>query len=270
MGVVCGKHGRDENSVFDLEKVDRWNPIRTYTIRPRSRPMRFLGFSNHEKGAPRQEISKWSTVCSTFSRGGWSVVRSASLAKGGTSKKRPSPHIHKEVPTRSNKVSPRTFQTVLVYFTTDGKITILQLLMFTVGVDDVPSILISCRSVTFRTVHKYKHDTGWFVRVFNDVISGLHGVPEGANSTLASTNWGNPRRVMKPGRGRARDLWTSLLGRMQSEDTELQISEVKFIFPCNTHTHTRVVENKQNYTLESASQLGKREESSLIGNSKCK
>jgi hypothetical protein len=46
------------NSVFDLEKVDRWNPIRTSTIQSRSRPMRFLGFSNHEKGAPRQEISK--------------------------------------------------------------------------------------------------------------------------------------------------------------------------------------------------------------------
>jgi hypothetical protein len=46
--------------------------------------MWFLGFSNHEKGAPRQEISKLSTVCSTFSRNGWSVVRSASLAKGGT------------------------------------------------------------------------------------------------------------------------------------------------------------------------------------------
>jgi hypothetical protein len=29
------------------------------------------------------------------------------------SKKRPSPHLHK-VPTRSNKVSPRTFQTALV------------------------------------------------------------------------------------------------------------------------------------------------------------
>jgi hypothetical protein len=43
-------------------------------------------------GASRQEISKWSTVCSTFSRSGWSVVRSTSLAKGGTSKKRPSPH----------------------------------------------------------------------------------------------------------------------------------------------------------------------------------
>jgi hypothetical protein len=44
------------------------------------------------------------------SRSGWSVVRSASLAKGGTSKKRPSPHLHK-VSNRSNKVSPRTLQT---------------------------------------------------------------------------------------------------------------------------------------------------------------
>jgi hypothetical protein len=35
------------------------------------------------------------------------------LAKGGTSKKRPSPYLHK-VPTRSNKASPRTFQTALV------------------------------------------------------------------------------------------------------------------------------------------------------------
>jgi hypothetical protein len=94
-----------------------------------SRPMQFQGSSNHENGAPRQEISKWSrgqnrlfhyppeactqTLCSTFPRNGWSVVRSASLARGGTSKKRPSPHLH-EVPTQSNKVSSRTFQTALV------------------------------------------------------------------------------------------------------------------------------------------------------------
>jgi hypothetical protein len=58
-----------------------------HRIQFRSRPMRFLSFSNHEKEAPRQEVSKWSTVCSTFSRSGWSVVRSASLAKGGTSTK---------------------------------------------------------------------------------------------------------------------------------------------------------------------------------------
>jgi hypothetical protein len=45
------------------------------------------------------------TAVTPFSRSGWSVVRSASLDKGGTSKKRPSPHLQ-EVPTR---------QTVLVY-----------------------------------------------------------------------------------------------------------------------------------------------------------
>jgi hypothetical protein len=68
--------------------------------------MRFLGFSNHEKGASRQKISKWLAVYSTFLRSGWSVIRSASLAKGGTLKKRPSLHLHK-VPTQNNKVSPR-------------------------------------------------------------------------------------------------------------------------------------------------------------------
>jgi hypothetical protein len=46
------------NYVFDLEDVDQWNPIRTSVIQSRSRPTRFLGFSNHEKGDPRQEISK--------------------------------------------------------------------------------------------------------------------------------------------------------------------------------------------------------------------
>jgi hypothetical protein len=97
------------NYVYGLEKVDWWNPIRTSAMQFRSRPLWLLGFSNHEKGDPRQEISKWSTVCSTFSRRGWNVVRSPPLAKGGTSKKGPLPHLHK-LPTRSNKVSPRTFQ----------------------------------------------------------------------------------------------------------------------------------------------------------------
>jgi hypothetical protein len=32
------------NSVFSLEKMDRWNPIRTSAIQSRSRPMRFLSF----------------------------------------------------------------------------------------------------------------------------------------------------------------------------------------------------------------------------------
>jgi hypothetical protein len=44
--------------MFGLEKVDRWNPIRTSAIQSRSHPLQFLGFSIHEKGAPRQEISK--------------------------------------------------------------------------------------------------------------------------------------------------------------------------------------------------------------------
>jgi hypothetical protein len=70
------------------------------------------------RGKKPVPLSSWSlrqTVCSTFSRSGWSVVRSESLAKGGTSKKRPSPHLHK-FPSRINEVNPRTFQTAFVYF----------------------------------------------------------------------------------------------------------------------------------------------------------
>jgi hypothetical protein len=59
------------------------------------------------------------TVCSTFSRSGWSAVRSVSLSKGGISEKRPSPHLQK-VPTRSNNVRSRTFQTALVYKANGG------------------------------------------------------------------------------------------------------------------------------------------------------
>jgi hypothetical protein len=55
--------------------------------------MQFLVFPNHEKGALRQEILKLSMVCSMFLRSGWSIVRSASLAKEGTSKKRPLLHL---------------------------------------------------------------------------------------------------------------------------------------------------------------------------------
>jgi hypothetical protein len=83
VGKVQKLHGtRSElNSVFGLEKMDRRNPIRISAIQSRSRPMRFLGFSNYEKGAPGQEISKWSMVCSTFSRSEWSVVRREVLRK---------------------------------------------------------------------------------------------------------------------------------------------------------------------------------------------
>jgi hypothetical protein len=102
------------NSVFGVEKVDECDPIRTSAIQSRPRSMWFLGFSNHENGALRQKISKWSKVCSTFSRSGWSVVRSALLANGGASKKRPLTRLH-EVPTLSNKMSPWTLQTALVH-----------------------------------------------------------------------------------------------------------------------------------------------------------
>jgi hypothetical protein len=86
-----------------------------HRIQFRSRPMRFLDFSRREKGAPRQEISNWSTVCSTFSRSGWSVVRNSSLAKGGTLRNRPSPHLHKVRLGVINKASSRTLQTALVH-----------------------------------------------------------------------------------------------------------------------------------------------------------
>jgi hypothetical protein len=60
VGKAQKSHGsRSElNSVFGLEKVARWNPIRTLAIQSKSRSVRFLGFSNHEKGAPKQEISE--------------------------------------------------------------------------------------------------------------------------------------------------------------------------------------------------------------------
>jgi hypothetical protein len=73
----------------------------------RSCPMGCLCFFNHEKGAPRQEILKWSTVwmvCSTFWRSGWNIVKGSLLAKGHTLKKTLSLHLH-EVLTWSNKVN---------------------------------------------------------------------------------------------------------------------------------------------------------------------
>jgi hypothetical protein len=59
-GKAQKSHGAisELNSVFRLEKVDQWNPIRTSAIQSRSHPMRFLGFSDHEKGAPKQKTSK--------------------------------------------------------------------------------------------------------------------------------------------------------------------------------------------------------------------
>jgi hypothetical protein len=108
-GAQSGLYGGCSNGVTPIHFFQA-----KHRIQFRSRPMRFLlGFSNHEKGTLRQEISKQSTVCCTFSRSGWSNVRNELLAKGGTSEKRQSPNPH-IVTIRSNKVSPRTFQTDLV------------------------------------------------------------------------------------------------------------------------------------------------------------
>jgi hypothetical protein len=105
-GAKSGLYGGCSNGVPPIHFFQA-----EHRIQFRSHPMRFLGFSNQEKRVPRQETSKWSTVCSTGSW--WSIVRSASFAKRGTSKKRPSPHLHR-VPARSNKLIPGTLQTVLV------------------------------------------------------------------------------------------------------------------------------------------------------------
>jgi hypothetical protein len=78
-----------------------------FQLRNADAPLRLL--RHPKKGS-------FKTTVTPFWRTGWSVVRSASLVKGVTSKKRPSPHLHK-VPYRSNKVSPRTLQTALVYHT---------------------------------------------------------------------------------------------------------------------------------------------------------
>jgi hypothetical protein len=65
--------GRDLDCMADvLMGFHRSTFFKPNTIQFRFRPIRFLVFSNHEKVASRQEISKWSTVCSKFSRSGWS------------------------------------------------------------------------------------------------------------------------------------------------------------------------------------------------------
>jgi hypothetical protein len=76
-------------------------PIDTLQSCNADAPLRLLRLSKN---------GSFKTTVTPFYRSGWSVVRSASLAKGATSKKRPSPHLHK-VPTRSNKASLRTLQT---------------------------------------------------------------------------------------------------------------------------------------------------------------
>jgi hypothetical protein len=78
--------------------------IATFQSRNADAPLRLL--RHPKKGS-------FKTTVTPFSGREWSVVRSASLTMGGTSEKRPSSHLQ-EVPTRSNKVSPRTLQMALV------------------------------------------------------------------------------------------------------------------------------------------------------------
>jgi len=109
------------NSLFGLEKVDQKLQLIHQAYGVQISPHEISGLFqpwkwNSESRKLPVPLSSWilrQTVCSTVSRAGWSVARSASLAKGGTSKKRPSPHLHK-FPTRCNKLSPQTFQTALV------------------------------------------------------------------------------------------------------------------------------------------------------------
>jgi hypothetical protein len=62
--------------------------------------------------------SSWTQLITplTFSRSGWSVVRSASLAKGGTSKKRQSRHLHEVFKRPSLLRHPKkdSFKTILI------------------------------------------------------------------------------------------------------------------------------------------------------------
>jgi hypothetical protein len=101
-GASSGLYGGCSNGVPPISVSAS---IATFQSRNADAPLRLL---RHPK------TGSFKTTITPFSRSGCSVVRSASLAKGGTLKKRPSPHLHK-VPTRSNKVSPRTLQTPLIY-----------------------------------------------------------------------------------------------------------------------------------------------------------
>jgi hypothetical protein len=101
-GAIYGLYGGCSNGVSPILVSAS---IATFQSRNADAPVSLP--SHPEKGS-------FKTTVTPFSRSGWSVVKSASLTKGGTSKKRPSPNLHK-VPTRNIKVSPLTLQTALVY-----------------------------------------------------------------------------------------------------------------------------------------------------------
>jgi hypothetical protein len=116
-------------SVFGLEEVDQ-KPYNSSTkpYSPNLAPCDFWAFPTmirELRGKKFQSGQVVKTVCSTIllklAANGLQHVfekwvercKKCVACQGGTSKKRPSPHLHK-VPIRSNKVSPRTFQMALV------------------------------------------------------------------------------------------------------------------------------------------------------------
>jgi hypothetical protein len=100
-GARSGLYGGCSNGV---SSISVGASIVTFQSRNADAPLRLLRHS--KKGS-------FKTTVAPFTRCVWSVERSASFSKEGTPKKRPSPHLH-VVPTRSSKVSPRTFQSALI------------------------------------------------------------------------------------------------------------------------------------------------------------
>jgi hypothetical protein len=98
------------NSVFSLEKWIGGTPLEHLPYSPDLAPCDFWAFPTMKR---ESEARNFEVICITFLRSGLSIVRSASLAKGGTLKKRPSLHLHK-VLTQSNKVNPQTLQMALI------------------------------------------------------------------------------------------------------------------------------------------------------------
>jgi hypothetical protein len=74
-GKTQPSHGATSelNSLFGLEKVDRWNPVRTSAIQSRSRPVLYLGLSTMKRelearnfeviNGPQHFFEKWVERC---------------------------------------------------------------------------------------------------------------------------------------------------------------------------------------------------------------
>jgi hypothetical protein len=107
--------GRDLNWILCLA-WKRWisgTPLEHLPYSPDLAPCDFWAFPTMKREIWGKKFPSDQWSCSTFLRSGWSIVRSASLAKGGTLKKRQSLHLHK-VLAQSNNVSPWTLQMALI------------------------------------------------------------------------------------------------------------------------------------------------------------